>query len=71
MAFYYYLRVANAMFMGKATCEEPVSSPSAMRLALGITAAATVVIGLFPNLFIQAVNWSVTGLNPGGIALLR
>jgi NADH-quinone oxidoreductase subunit N len=71
VAFYYYLKVANAMFMGKADSTEPVSSPPAMGLALGITAVATVVIGLFPNIFIQAVNWSVSSLNPAGIALLR
>ncbi|MGA3125950.1 MAG: NADH-quinone oxidoreductase subunit N [Candidatus Korobacteraceae bacterium] len=71
VAFYYYLKVANAMFMGKADSKEPVSSPPAMSLALGITAVATVVIGLFPNIFIQAVNWSVSSLNPAGIALLK
>jgi NADH-quinone oxidoreductase subunit N len=68
---YYYLRVANAMFMGKADTEEPVPSTGAMNLALGVTAAATVIIGLFPNIFIQAVNWSVSSLSPGGIALLK
>ncbi len=71
VAMYYYLRIANAMFMGKADTEEPVSSTGAMKLALGVTAAATVIIGVFPNVFIQAVNWSVSALNPGGIALLK
>jgi NADH-quinone oxidoreductase subunit N len=71
VAAYYYLRVANAMFMGKADTEEPVPSTGAMNLALGVTAAATVIIGLFPNIFIQAVNWSVSSLSPGGIALLK
>jgi NADH-quinone oxidoreductase subunit N len=71
VALYYYLRVANAMFMGNADSMEPVSSPPAMSLALGITAVATVVIGLFPNIFIQAVNWSVSSLNPAGVALLK
>ncbi len=71
VAMYYYLRIANAMFMGKADSEEPVSSTGAMNLALGVTAAATVIIGVFPNVFIQAVNWSVSALSPGGIALLK
>jgi hypothetical protein len=34
-----------------------------MRTALGVTALATVFIGIFPNWFIQAVNWSL-GLTP-------
>ena len=30
-----------------------------MRLALTITAAGTVIIGLFPNLFINGANWAL------------
>jgi hypothetical protein len=30
-----------------------------MRLALGITAFATLVIGIMPDRFIQVVNWSL------------
>jgi NADH-quinone oxidoreductase subunit N len=71
VALYYYLRVANAMFMRKAVSSEPVPSTPAMNVALYFTAAATVVIGLFPNVFIQAVNWSVSSLGPGGIAQLK
>jgi NADH-quinone oxidoreductase subunit N len=71
VALYYYLRIANAMFMGKAISEEPVPSTPAMSFALVFTAAGTVLIGLFPNIFIQAVNWSVSSLGPGGIALLK
>jgi NADH-quinone oxidoreductase subunit N len=71
VACYYYLKIANAMFMGKAVSEEPVPSTPAMSFALLFTAAATVVIGLFPNIFIQAVDWSLSSLGPGGIALLK
>ena len=71
VGFYYYLKVANAMFMGKAASEEPVPSTPAMSLALFITATATIALGLFPNVFIRAVDWSVTSLGPGGIALLK
>ena len=71
VAAYYYLRVANAMFMGKAISEDSVSSTPAMNLALYVTAAGTIFIGLLPEVFIQAVNWSVANLGPGGIALLK
>jgi hypothetical protein len=30
-----------------------------MRFALGLTALATLVIGVFPEPFIQTVNWSL------------
>ena len=40
-------------------------------VSLVFTAAATLIIGLFPNVFIQAVNWSVSSLGAGGIALLK
>jgi NADH-quinone oxidoreductase subunit N len=71
VACYYYLKVANAMFMGKAVSEEPVPSNPAMNLALLVTAAATILIGLLPNVFIQAVDWSVATLGPAGIAVLK
>ncbi len=56
---YYYLRIANAMFMREAVDDEPVKSGLGMSLALAITGVATVVIGVFPNVFIEAVNWSM------------
>ncbi len=71
VGLYYYLRVANAMYMRKPTSAEPVAGAPGMNVALYFSAAATVVIGLFPNLFIQAVNWSVSVLGPGGIAQLK
>ncbi|HVP63888.1 MAG TPA: NADH-quinone oxidoreductase subunit N [candidate division Zixibacteria bacterium] len=71
IGLYYYLRVANAMFMRQATTTDGVSSAPTMQFAIVITGIATVGIGLFPNLFIQAVNWSVSNLNPSGIALLK
>jgi NADH-quinone oxidoreductase subunit N len=68
---YYYLKMANAMFMGTAVSEEPVSSTTAMNAALVFSAAATVIIGLLPNTFIHAVDWSLTSLGPAGVALLK
>jgi NADH-quinone oxidoreductase subunit N len=71
VALYYYLRIVNAMFMGKAISDEPVPSTPAMNLALYVTAAGTIVIGLLPNIFIQAVDWSIANLGAGGLALLK
>jgi NADH-quinone oxidoreductase subunit N len=73
VGLYYYMRIANAMIMRQPVEAEPVRLSPAMGLALTLTAAGTVVIGLFPNFFINAVNWSL-GLTQGSsgmAALLR
>ncbi len=61
---YYYLRIANAVFMREAIEKEKVTLGPALGLALGLTAVATLAIGIFPNPMIQAVNW-VWGLTQG------
>ncbi len=65
--------VLNAMLMRQPIESEPVRLAPSMRLALTITALGTVGIGLFPNVFINAVNWSL-GIAQGSqhmAALLR
>ncbi len=59
IALYYYIRIANAVLIKPAMDAEPVSLGPGMRLALTITGVATVGIGVFPNFFIGAVNWSL------------
>jgi NADH-quinone oxidoreductase subunit N len=56
---YYYLRVANAMFMREALNKERLALSLGMKVVLGVTALATVVIGIFPEHFIEAGNWSL------------
>ena len=56
---YYYMRIANAMFMREATDKSRLPISAAMRVALGVTAFATVFIGVFPERFIKLVTWSV------------
>jgi len=60
---YYYMRIANAMLMRPAVEKEPLPISLGMKVALGLTAFATVYIGIFPERFIGLVNWSL-GLNP-------
>ena len=70
---YYYLKMANAMFMGKAEAGEgrlPVSL--AMRAALGVAGFATLFIGILPNRFIELVNWALgIAQNPAMAKLIR
>jgi NADH-quinone oxidoreductase subunit N len=59
VGLYYYMRIANAMLMRQPIDAEPVHTRPAMRLALTITAAGTVIIGLFPNVFINGADWAL------------
>jgi NADH-quinone oxidoreductase subunit N len=57
---YYYLKIANAMFMGKVEKgEEKLPLSMTMRAALTLSAAATIYIGILPNRFIELVNWAL------------
>ena len=56
---YYYMRVANAMFMREALDKSRLPISVGMRTALGVTAFATVFIGIFPERFIRLVTWSL------------
>src|SRR6202790_4225063 len=56
---YYYLKIANAMLMRSPmeTGRLPVSL--GMHCAVGVTALATIVIGIYPEPFIRSVDWSL------------
>ncbi len=56
---YYYMRIGNAMFMREATDKSRLPISAAMRVALAVTAFATVFIGIFPEQFIRIVTWSL------------
>jgi NADH-quinone oxidoreductase subunit N len=64
IGLYYYMRIGSTMIIRPAVDTEPVKIGPAMALALAVTAIATIGIGLFPNVFINAVNWSL-GLTQG------
>lgn len=70
VALYYYLRIVNAMLMRPALDAEPVHLSPGMGLALAVTAAATIGIGLFPEWFINAAFWSVHMAQSGSLASL-
>ena len=60
IGLYYYMRIANAMLMRQPVEAEPVRLSPAMTLALDASPpSGTIGIGLFPNFFINAVNWSL------------
>jgi NADH-quinone oxidoreductase subunit N len=55
---YYYLKIANAMFMNQPE-EGALPVSWSMRAALGVTGFATLFIGILPDRFIHLVNWSL------------
>jgi NADH-quinone oxidoreductase subunit N len=70
---YYYLKIANAMFMRPAEKGEEILPVNyAMRAALGITGFATLFIGIMPNRFIEMANWALgIASNPNTAKLIR
>jgi NADH-quinone oxidoreductase subunit N len=56
---YYYLKIANTMFMREAIEREPLPVSFGMRAALAVTAVATIVIGIYPEPFIHSANWAL------------
>jgi NADH-quinone oxidoreductase subunit N len=67
---YYYMRVANAMFMRDASDKSRLPISAGMRVALGVTALATVYIGILPEQFIRTVNWSLGIVQSTSVASL-
>jgi len=70
IGLYYYMRIASAMIIKPAVSTEPVNVGPAMGLALLVTAAGTIGIGIFPNFFINAVNWSLGIMGTAHTAML-
>jgi NADH-quinone oxidoreductase subunit N len=56
---YYYLKLANATLIRAPMETEKLPVSVGMRFAVGVTALATIVIGIYPEPFIQTVNWSL------------
>jgi NADH-quinone oxidoreductase subunit N len=56
---YYYLKIANAMFMRQPMESGRLPVSLGMRFALGVCALATIVIGVYPEPFIRSVNWAL------------
>jgi NADH-quinone oxidoreductase subunit N len=69
---YYYLKMANAMFMGQPEERGLLPVSWSMRAALAMTAFATLFIGILPDRFINIVNWSLEiAHNPAVAKLVR
>jgi NADH-quinone oxidoreductase subunit N len=70
---YYYLKIANAMFMRQPEKgEEHLPVSFAMRAALAVSAFATLFIGIMPNRFIELAGWALNlAQNPSMAKLVQ
>jgi NADH-quinone oxidoreductase subunit N len=59
VALYYYFRIVVAMFMKKAPDTIPLATSPGLSLALGITLALTLIIGIYPQPFIVLAQEAV------------
>jgi NADH-quinone oxidoreductase subunit N len=59
VALYYYFRIVAAMFMKKAPDAVPLATGAAVRVALGVALAMTLVIGVYPQPFIVMAREAV------------
>ena len=62
VALYYYFRIVVVMFMREPIDQEPPSMSTGIRLALAVTAAMTLLIGVYPNPFIEFANKTVLAM---------
>ncbi len=59
VALYYYFRIVVAMFMKKAPEAVPLASSFGLTLALGVTLSFTLLIGIYPEPFIDLAQQAV------------
>jgi NADH-quinone oxidoreductase subunit N len=59
VAIYYYFRLVRSMFVGEATEKAPVSSSFGLQVALAAAGIMTLVIGIYPEPFLQLAQKSI------------
>jgi len=59
VAIYYYFRLVRSMFVGEATELAPVSSSFGLRVALVASGILTLIIGIYPEPFLQLAQRSI------------
>jgi NADH-quinone oxidoreductase subunit N len=60
VAIYYYFKIVRSMFIREATEKAALASSFGLRLALGVTSALTLAIGLYPEPFLTLAQNSTS-----------
>ena len=58
IALYYYVNLIRLMYLEAPECPGPLRAAAPLRVAVGICATATLLLGLFPSQLLSAVNAS-------------
>src|SRR5205823_2985062 len=59
VAIYYYFKVVRSMFIREEVEKAPLASSFGLRVALGVTGALTLAIGLYPDPFLRLASNSI------------
>jgi NADH-quinone oxidoreductase subunit N len=59
IAIYYYFRIVKSMFVSEMREKEPMATSFGMRLALTVSGVMTLVIGIYPEPFLQLAKSSL------------
>jgi len=62
---YYYLRIVVCMYMREPISDEPYSTSPALNLALAITTAMTILLGIWPERFLEFATFTYTAIASG------
>lgn len=62
VALYYYFRIVVAMFMRKSRDEVPLAMSTGVSLALGVALSVTMIVGIYPEPFINMAREAVRPL---------
>ncbi|MEW6733296.1 MAG: NADH-quinone oxidoreductase subunit N [Acidobacteriota bacterium] len=64
VSFYYYARFIRAMFTHELDEERPISASPSLQVALGVAVVLTLLIGIYPQPFIQFSELAVQQIAP-------
>jgi NADH-quinone oxidoreductase subunit N len=59
VAIYYYFRIVKSMFISEVREKAPMATSFGLRVALGVSGVMTLVIGLYPEPFLQLAKTSL------------
>jgi len=59
VAIYYYFRIVRSMFLGEAAEKAPLETTFSLRAAIGVSAALTLLIGIYPEPFLRLAQSSL------------
>jgi NADH-quinone oxidoreductase subunit N len=65
VAIYYYFKIVRAMFVQESTEKAPLALTAGLRMALGVSGLATLIIGVYPEPFLRLVGQA------SGLSFLR